>query len=115
MLRRKSLRYSQYICLMQLWEVGELTVAVLRAPCSMLLRRLWPEELARIDTAKPSMMRERHDSNVAVRYRYHLIDIAIKFQKDLLGQSKLTLVCVCVCQTVGMLLYYHSAIHWGNN
>ena len=61
------------------------------------------------------MERERQASNGAVTYQYQLIDIAIKFQKDLLGQSKLTLVCVCVCQTVGMLLYYHSAIHWGNN
>ena len=56
--------------------------------CSTLLRRLWPGELAGLDTAKPSMKRERQASNGAIRYQYQLIDIAIKFRKDLSGHSQ---------------------------
>ena len=44
------------------------TVTALRALCSTLLRRLYPGELARLDTAQPSMEREIQASNGAVRY-----------------------------------------------
>ena len=49
--------------------------------CSTLLRRLWPGELAGLDTAKPSMKRERQATNGAIRYQYQLIDVTIVLKR----------------------------------